>query len=261
MAQTDELDVFGDPIIDLPEDIGDGWNGQYLTMPNSKLVDGRSAAISSRHDQRQPFRDTLMTDNWAMGPSTFISLGRPHVSDSIRPRQFRRVHQIFRHMPSRDLDETGTFAIRFWGAGIAVARQQTHALVSGSGAFANAMLALDDGALIPYPTQYAAATTFTIRLRMPGYEPQPGNIVAPASGCFDHNSGYAKSILRANSIEEFTFGNRISEMKQIEIPYPAGRSIPVTFDIVNDGPAAILVDFFVEILINRTEQNNRNRGR
>lgn len=134
-------------------------------------------------------------------------------------------------------------------------------IISYAGALANAFLALDDGALIPYPTMHAQSTTFSIRLRMPGYEPMPGEVSTPDAQCLDAGSDYGRRVLSANRIENFTFGNSARERKVIEIPYPVGRLIPIIFDIVNLYPAHIaIVDFFVEVLINRTSQNERAAG-
>ena len=252
MATTDDLNMLGNPVIDLPTDIGDG---QYSPSPSS--LGAMPAAGNETFRRNEPFKDNLLTDNPLQGPSSHISIGRFHISDMLRPNSFRRVHQSFTHRPSPDLN--GTFVIRFSGAGIAILRQKSHALVGGVGALANAALALDDGALIPTPTLYAQSTTFSIRLRMPGYEPSNmSGVVTPDPNCFDNHSNFGRRLLSANRIEEFTFGNSAGEHKVIPIPYPVGQSIPVAFDIVNHIPTHnIIVDFFVEIFIDRSEQNRR----
>lgn len=254
MEHTDELNSFGNPIIDLPDDIGDGpfWSAP----PEAGVIGARPASTTDLLNRREPFQDNWMTDNAVLGPSERISIGRFHVSDSIQPGAFRRVNQTFTHVPSRDLNATGTFEIQFTGAGQAIVRQATHATQSASGALANALLALDDGALIPYPTMYAQSTTFKIRLRMPGYEPGGGGVQIPDPYCFDPASEHGQRLLTANRIEEFTFGNSARERKTIPINYDVGRSIPVAFDIVNLYESHIcIVDFFVDVYINRTAQN------
>ena len=255
MAQTDDLNALGNPVIDLPEDIGDG---PFVSAPpDPDAMTARPASIDEQHRQTEPFQDNWITDNPVLGPSSHISLGRFHVSDSIQPGAFRRVHQTFTHRPSRDLDAGGTFEIRFTGASQAIIRQSLHATVDAQGALGAALMALDDGALIPYPTMYAQSTTFKIRLRMPGYEPGPGGVIAPEARCIDAKSVSGRRLLSANRIEEFSFGNSARERKVIDISYPVGRSIPVIFDIVNLYPAHIcIVDFFVDVFINRSTQSS-----
>ena len=253
MAETDDLTAWGTPVLDLPLDEGDG---PFLSAPGDpNATRARPATSTETFRRTEPFQDNIMTDNALLGPSSHISIGRFHVSDTLRPDSFRRVHQTFTHRPSPDLN--GTFEIRFTGAGQAILRQRTHALASGAGALANAALALDDGALIPSPTLYAESTTFQIRMRVPGYEPSRfGGIQTPDPNCFDGNSEYGRRLLSANRIEEFHFGNSARERKVIALPYPVGQSIPVVFDIVNRNPTHnIIVDFFVDVLINRQAQN------
>lgn len=255
MPSTDELTPWGTPTIDLPEDMGDG---PFFTGPaDSNAIGARPAASSERFRRTEPFSDNIMTDNALLGPSSHITVGLFHVSDMLRPNSFRRVIQSFTHRPSPDLN--GTFEIRFTGAGEAIIRQHAHALASGVGALANAALALDDGALIPTPTLYAHSTTFQIRLRMPGYEPSRfGGIQVPDPNCFDGTSEVGRRVVSANRIEEFSFGNSPRERKVIPVPYPVGQSIPVVFDIVNHNPTHnIIVDFYVEVLIDRTAQNQQ----
>lgn len=256
MSQTGALDALGNPVIDLPLDIGDG--PFMMAPPDPGAPRALQASVEEQFRRTEPFQDNWLTNNQVLGPSSQISLGRFHVSDSIRPGEFRRVHQTYTHRPSPDLDASGTFEIWFTGAGEAIVRQGANATVSASGALGNAMLALDDGALIPHPTMYAASTTFKIRLRMPGYEPVAGVTVAPEPGNVDARTSYGRRLLGANKITEFSFGNSSRERKVIDIPYPVGRSIPVIFDIVNLYPAHIcIVDFFVDVMINRTSQNQR----
>ena len=102
MAELDDLDTRGIPVIDLPEDIGDG---PFMSAPaDPNVARATQAATSEVFHRDAPFQDNILTDNVLLGPSSHISLGIFHVSDTIQPGQFRRVHQTFTHRPSRDLD-------------------------------------------------------------------------------------------------------------------------------------------------------------
>lgn len=248
MAEVGGLDTLGLPAIDLPLDAGDG--PFWASPPDPNAPRAAFAETNEVFRRTGPFEDNFVTDSPLLGTASRISIGRFHVSDTIKPEQFRRVHQTFTNPVGSNLD--GTFEIQFTGAGQAVVRQGAHALASGQGALANALLALDDGALLPSPTMYAQSTTFQIRLRMPGYEPGQGGIEAPDPRCFSATSALGRRLLRANALEVFTFGNRSGESRVIAIPYPVGRAIPVIFDIVNLYPAhSAIVDFYVEVFVRR----------
>lgn len=251
MAQTDALNALREPVLDLPLDLGDG---PFLTAPaDPDTLRARPASTQEYFRRTEPFEDNTLTgDSLFARPASHITIGRFHVSDMLRPNSFRRVYQTFSYRPSPDLE--GTFEIRFTGAGRAITRQNAHARVDGAGALANAALALDDGALFPYPTLPAQATTFQIRLRVPGYEPNRyGGVIPPDIRCLDASSEYGRQTLRANTIVEFDFGNSGREWQMFPVPYPAGLSIPVIFDIVNQNPIhQIIVDFFVDVLIDRS---------
>ena len=248
MAQEDGLNILRQPAIDLPEDIGDG--PFWTTSPDPNAPRPRFADTETFFKREEPFEDNIMTDNPVMGPSERIALGVFHVSDTLRPNSFRRVHQTFTHRPSEDLPANVTFQIEFTGAGQAIVRQGLHATAElPAGALSAALGALDDGALLPAPTMYAQSTSFEIRLRMPGYEPTRQGVQTPDWRCFDTNSDFGRQLLSANSIETFTFGNSGRERKIFPINYPVGRSIPVIFDVVNHMPThRAIVDIIVKVL-------------
>lgn len=262
MPATEKLDVFGVPVLDLPSDLGDG---PFLSAPSSSVANNPVMASSNELFRRtEPFEDNFMTNMPVLGRSSHIMIGRFHVSDTIKSRSFRRVYQTFAYQPSPDLE--GTFEIRFSGAGIATYREAVQAaegnflpnnLEKVPGAFANAMESLDGMKELSQPTLPARATTYQIRLRMPGYEPgNSGQNKTVDPLCILATSEQGRRLLSQNAIEVFSFGNHIGERKVFPITYPVGRSIPVIFDIVNHVPGfSISVDLLVEVLINRTKQN------
>jgi len=257
MGTNDQIDILGNPVLSLPEDPGDP-GGFMRTVEPGDLGGARPATIGRGQMTEQPWEDNILTDNWALGPSDRITLGSFHVGDTLRPRTFRRVSQTFTHRPSPDLNETGTFEIHFQGASEAIIRQSTHAMAgpgqaagSGANALMQGLMALDDGALLPTPTLYAAASHVEVRLRMPGYEMDQAHPV-----CFQTHTIMGRPLHSAGEIETFTMGNSARELRVIPITYHVGRSIPLTFDIVNHNPThSVIVDFWVRVYINRTAQN------
>ncbi|MDQ0458081.1 hypothetical protein [Rhizobium paknamense] len=258
MPQTEKLNALGIPVINLPEDIGDG---PFLSPSGNGKAEGPKMAESEELFRRtEPFKDNFLTDMPVLGRSSHIMIGRFHVSDTLKPQSFRRVYQTFSYQESADLK--GTFEIRFTGAGIAIFRESMDALAGNvgpkaKGAFADAMDTLEAGKLVAQPTLPSQATTYEIRLRMPGYEPDGSGRTLPVDPrCVLATSEEGQRLLKQNSIETFSFGNHANERRVFPITYPVGRSIPVIFDIINRSSGfSINVDLIVEVLIDRSKQN------
>lgn len=258
MPKTEKLNVFNEPVIQLPKDFGDG---PFLSAgEGSKTESAKFADTNELFRRNEPFEETFLTDLPVFGRSSHIMIGRFHVSDTLKPRSFRRVYQTFSYKPSADLE--GNFEIRFTGAGVAIFRESIDALAGNvgpkaSGAFSDAMDSLEAGKLVAQPTLPSQATTYEIRLRLPGYEPDSSGLTkSPDPRCILATSEEGQRLLNQNSIETFSFGNHSNERRVFPITYPVGRSIPVIFDIINHSKGfSINVDLMVEVLIDRTKQN------
>lgn len=262
MPQIDKLDIFGRPVIDLPEDFGDG---PFISSLSNNEYGAKFAESNELLRRTEPFEDNFLTNMPVLGRSSHIMIGRFHVSDTLKSNSFRRVHQTFSYQPSPDL--RGTFEIRFTGAGNAIARELGDALASSAapqapGAFAEAIESLEGAKLLAQPTLPAQSTTYEIRLRMPGYEPDGnGQVRKVDPRCILATSEEGKRLLNQNSIETFSLGNNSGERRVFPITYPVGKSIPVIFDIINHVPGfSITVDLMVEVLVDRRKQNEARSG-
>ena len=284
MPQVDGLDAFGRPVIDLPTDFGDG--PFFIASPSKVANTPKFAETEELFRRTEPFEDNSMTNMPVFGRSSHIMIGRFHVSDTLSPNTFRRVYQTVSYQPTADLE--GNFEIRFTGAGKAIGRELSDALVptlqsksiaskpfrgngpssgasgnlvpkplEGKGALSDAMDALEAGKMLFQPTMPAQSTTYQIRLRMPGYEPKGSYTTQSVEPrCILASSDEGRRLLSQNEIAVFSFGNSNGERKVFPITYPVGRSIPIVFDIISHVPMfAITVDLLVEVLIDRTKQN------
>ncbi|TNE64062.1 MAG: hypothetical protein EP336_16425 [Rhodobacteraceae bacterium] len=261
MPDVDDVDLFGNPLIALPEDWGDG---PFVSNLPERDADRPVLANTEELFRRdEPFEENWLTDMPIFGKSDFISMGRLYVSDTIGPQKFRRVAQHFRIEESDAL--SGTPVIVFQGGSIAIINEGLDALAGQLGPTAAGVIgdlqdridAVNMSSTIL--TQSARASSYIIRIRLPGYEPGwRGTIDVSSIMCFA--PGSSASIMQANSIDEFQFGNSASEQRVYKIDYAVGNSIPISIDIINPlNTHRVIVDFTVAVLIDRREQNEEQR--
>lgn len=255
MATLDGLDALSIPQLALPEDIGDG--PFWTAMPDPNLDKAARAETETLFRREEPFEETWLTDMPVFGKSDFISMGRLYISDVIPPMSFRRVHQHFTNEQSIRL--SGTPVIAFQGGSIAIIEEGINALApEADGTIGTALDALEVVGSLVRPTQSARLSSYTIRLRMPGYEPIGSHTTIPPLDvmCLDPRTPSARRLAAANTVEKFDFRNSAGDQKVFKIDYPVGRSIPLILDIVNEKKRdSVVVDFTVAVLIDRRAAN------
>lgn len=255
MGTEGGLDALGNPLIDLPMDQGDG---PFATAtPPRDATRPALANASDRFRRSEPFEDNFLTRT-----SNKIAAGICYVGDTIPPNSFRRVHQHFSLRTMASLQ--GQPVIRFWGDPWAIIEEGTNMLApgpQGNLAIQRAMDTLDGVQELTRPTLSLQTSFYQIRFRMPGYETVGPNgfnrIVGEADlGCLPGvGNGLPMpgvSPVPSNEIVEFPFSNSGSSLREFEVNYSVGDSIPIIFDIVNHNPThAIQVAFSVWVLIRR----------
>lgn len=253
MGIEDGLDVFGSPLLTLPEDIGDGPFASNLG--NRSTSRPAMAQVDERFRRSGPFED-----NWLTRTSDIISVGEINIADTIPANSFRRVHQHF-SLNFRGL--SGHPVVRFWGDPMAIIEEGLGQLAPGpqeGTSLQRASDTLDVVGMLARPTMSVQTSLFQIRFRLPGYERMGdfgrGAGVQDPADSMNTAPNYvapAGELFSSNRIETFHFSNSGSSIKQFDINYPVGNSIPIAFDIVNHNPIyAIQCAFKVFVYIDRS---------
>ena len=247
-------------LVPLPVDRGDG---PFIDIPVD--WDDPIAAKANHTSRVTPDRDSRITGDALFGRPRILSLGTIHVSDKIPPSSFRRVYRSFRVRRDHPEDKNKNMWLRFIGNSSAIIDSEISALagppkpVTSTASiphrtprpdppdtrvgkrmttFENA---LETAASIITPTASVRLSAVNIIFRYPTYEPW---------GLFDGKVCSPEITKLSDSTKEFSLGNSSSEIVEIEIPYPVGRSVPVIFDIVNEHTyQAQITDFTVEVLL------------
>lgn len=267
------------PEIALPEDLGDGPFAGPL--PGGDFDHPAQADSEVVFQRDRPFEETLLTDNWLMGPSELIAMGNIHVNDTVPAGSFRRVQQhismgysssiegfpiiVFRGNPMAVINEGISNLAPTPTTGAQLSRntqpagRPEPAPSPGSDTPTSLEKGMDALATVQElvrPTMSLQTSSFFITFRLPGYEPGIwGRTVAPQEMMtFDPSIVRPIPLQRANRTEEFFFGNSGGFQKVFPIDYPVGNSIPVIFDIANPNPVmAVSVAISVAVYMYRGE--------
>lgn len=243
-------------LVSLPTDIGDGPFAS--TTPT-----GPQAATASVEDSSDVLGgDSWITSNPVTGRQDRVSQGTIRISDSIPPGSFRRVYRIFRIRRDHPEDKLKHVWVQFWGNSSAIIEEELGYFAPStsiasrpagnpqapppSGNWQDRLDTLDNAnsvaANLLTPSQSARLSAVNIEFRYPAYEPwewsdQPMNF-----------SPDTESLI--GSVADFNMGNSARETREIEIPYPVGRNMPIIFDMINLHPIqSQLVDFTVNVLL------------
>ena len=244
--KIDSLDILGGPILDLPFDKGDGPFASAYD-PGAEYDVGASA----EGDISMSPNGGSSVLNWGEEYRTFATL---RVNDVIPARSFRRVQQAFEAPVAESASGWPVLQLHFSGNRAASTAEKfqggarippigkglqllSDALDAASRTADNESTEADKTIDFRRPLP-SSQSFYLVQFRYPRIEfgHPPGMDFAPTS-----TVGRAASL--ANETEEFRFN--VSADKLINIPYPVGRNIPLTFDLINRGQRSITVALLV----------------